>query len=71
MGKVTTCDKFCLLLWKNWVIQLNHKTQFVFELLLPVIFILLVALVRVVVEVEYIEEKQYNEQKIDNLKLFK
>ncbi|XP_032295539.1 phospholipid-transporting ATPase ABCA3 isoform X3 [Drosophila virilis] len=70
MGKVTTCDKFLLLLWKNWVIQLNHKTQFVFELLLPVLFILLVALVRVVVDVENIEEKHYEEQKIDSLQLF-
>ncbi|XP_064556074.1 phospholipid-transporting ATPase ABCA3 isoform X2 [Drosophila montana] len=70
MGKVTTCDKFLLLLWKNWVIQCNHKTQLVFELLLPVFFILLVALVRVVVEVDNIEELHYAQQKIDNLQLF-
>lgn len=36
MGK--QLDKFLLLMWKNWILQIRHPVQTVFEILVPVLF---------------------------------
>ncbi|XP_049855750.1 phospholipid-transporting ATPase ABCA3 isoform X1 [Schistocerca gregaria] len=45
-----TWTKFQLLLWKNWVLQIRHPLQTVLEILIPVIFCLLIVLVRSIVD---------------------
>lgn len=45
-------DKFCLLLWKNWLLQWRHKIQTVVEILAPVFFSGLLVLIRSLVEPE-------------------
>lgn len=44
-------DKFLLLSWKNWIIQLRHPIQTLFEVLVPVLVCALLILVRGLVEV--------------------
>lgn len=39
-------DKFVLLTWKNWLIQLRHPIQTIFEVLVPVVVCALVTLIR-------------------------
>jgi ATP-binding cassette, subfamily A (ABC1), member 3 len=39
-------DKFLLLLWKNWLIQIRHPVQTIFEVLVPVLVCALVVLIR-------------------------
>jgi len=43
-------DKFKLLMWKNWLIQLRHKMQTVVEILVPVAFACLLIYIRSLVE---------------------
>lgn len=45
-------DKFLLLSWKNWIIQLRHPIQTLFEVLVPVLVCALLILIRGLVEVE-------------------
>lgn len=45
-------DKFLLLSYKNWIIQVRHPVQTVFEVLVPVIVCALLILIRGLVEVE-------------------
>ncbi|XP_030379886.1 ATP-binding cassette sub-family A member 3 isoform X2 [Scaptodrosophila lebanonensis] len=71
MAKVSNWDKFVLLLWKNWTLQWNHKWQLIIELLLPVVFSLLLVLVRALVAAEPITtETHYRPLKIDTLELY-
>ena len=49
MGNV---DKFLLLTWKNWLLQWRHKTQTVIEVLAPVLFSILLVLIRSLVDPE-------------------
>lgn len=71
MVRVTSWDKFKLLLWKNWLLQWNQKWQLIIELLLPAIFSLLLVLVRTLVVAEPKGITEYKPQNIDNLDLFK
>ncbi|XP_055842779.1 LOW QUALITY PROTEIN: uncharacterized protein LOC129909731 [Episyrphus balteatus] len=65
-------DKFRLLLWKNWILQWNHKIQLCVELILPAIFSMLLVLVRTLVDIEYSPETRYDQPlPIDNLNLLK
>ena len=53
-------DKFLLLSWKNWIIQLRHPIQTVFEVLVPVIVCALLILIRGLVDInEYTEDIKY------------
>lgn len=53
-------DKFLLLSWKNWIIQLRHPIQTIFEILVPVIVCSLLILIRGLVNVtEYTEDFRY------------
>jgi len=47
MAKLTNWDRFVLLLWKNWILQWNHRVRTVVELVLPFSFIWLIVLMRV------------------------
>ncbi|XP_017869309.1 PREDICTED: ATP-binding cassette sub-family A member 3 [Drosophila arizonae] len=71
MEKVSSWTKFKLLLWKNWVLQWSHKIQLFVELLLPIVFCLLLILVRIAVHVSEEGVSNYKVQRIDSLELFK
>lgn len=43
-------DKFCLLLWKNSLLQWRHKVQTVIEILVPVLFSVILILIRSMVD---------------------
>lgn len=44
-------DKFLLLTWKNWLIQLRHPVQTIFEIVIPVVVIALVVVIRGLVSI--------------------
>lgn len=71
MAKVSSWDKFKLLLWKNWILQWNNKWQLVIELLLPAVFALLLVLVRALVVAKPMDIQDYPPNSIDNLDLYK
>lgn len=50
-------DKFRLVLWKNYLLQLRHKKQMVFEILLPVLLISILLLVRLIDQTNHIPDK--------------
>ncbi|KAJ6635436.1 Phospholipid-transporting ATPase ABCA3 [Pseudolycoriella hygida] len=53
-------DKFLLLSWKNWIIQIRHPIQTIFEVLVPIFICALLILVRGLVEIkEYNEDTRY------------
>lgn len=53
-------DKFLLLSWKNWVIQIRHPVQTVFEVLVPVFVCTLLILIRGLVDItEFPEDFRY------------
>lgn len=52
-------DKFLLLSWKNWVIQIRHPLQTVFEVLIPVLVCALIIVVRGLVEISESPELRY------------
>ncbi|XP_032594289.1 phospholipid-transporting ATPase ABCA3 isoform X2 [Drosophila grimshawi] len=70
MAKVTNWDKFVLLLWKNWLLQWNHKWQLVIELMLPAVFSLLLVLVRTLVVAEPKDITEYKSYDLNTLKVF-
>lgn len=49
-------EKFCLLMWKNWLLQWRHKVQTLFELLMPALFSMLVVMIRSLVEPDVFPE---------------
>jgi ATP-binding cassette subfamily A (ABC1) protein 3 len=53
--KASAWDKFLLLSWKNWIIQLRHPIQTLFEILVPVLVCGLLILIRGLVEVTEFE----------------
>lgn len=53
-------DKFLLLSWKNWIIQIRHPVQTVFEILVPVVVCALLIVIRGLVESsEYTKDFKY------------
>lgn len=52
-------DKFLLLSWKNWVIQIRHPIQTVFEVLIPVLVCTLIIVVRGLVDISESPELRY------------
>lgn len=54
-------DKFLLLSWKNWIIQLRHPIQTAFEVFVPVAVCALLIVIRGLVEVnEFSENFRYH-----------
>jgi ATP-binding cassette, subfamily A (ABC1), member 3 len=47
-----TWDKFRLLLWKNWTVQLRHPCQTAFEIVMPIFVCLMPIIIRYLVKVE-------------------
>lgn len=43
-------DKFRLLLWKNSLLQWRHKTQTIIEIMVPVMFSVILILIRSIVD---------------------
>lgn len=59
-------DKFLLLSWKNWIIQIRHPIQTIFEVLVPVLVCTLVTLIRGYVSViEFDNSTTFSPIKID------
>lgn len=50
MGK--KLDKFLLLMWKNWILQIRHPVQTILEIAAPVLFCALLVLIRSLVDPE-------------------
>jgi ATP-binding cassette, subfamily A (ABC1), member 3 len=66
----TNWDKFRLLMWKNWLLQIRHKVQTLFEILIPVAFSGLLVMIRSWVDpVEYPNDFIYTELRLDNFTL--
>lgn len=57
--RVSAWDKFLLLSWKNWIIQLRHPIQTIFEVAIPVFICALLLLVKALVDVQKFEETRY------------
>ena len=53
-------DKFLLLSWKNWIIQIRHPVQTIFEVLVPVLVCALLILIRGLVDVKVEDVKRYD-----------
>ncbi|XP_037714104.1 ATP-binding cassette sub-family A member 3-like [Drosophila subpulchrella] len=66
MAKLTNWDKFVLLLWKNWILQWNHKIRTVVELVLPLLFTLLIVLMRLNLSNSEESLKVYEEKDVMN-----
>ncbi|CRK89801.1 CLUMA_CG003438, isoform A [Clunio marinus] len=61
-------DKFLLLSWKNWIIQLRHPIQTVFEVLVPVFVCTLLIVIRGLVDVSEVKDDfRYLPLEIDEL----
>ncbi|XP_073830693.1 ATP binding cassette subfamily A member 3 isoform X2 [Musca autumnalis] len=71
MAQIGNWEKFKLLTWKNWLLQWHHKIQFLIEILAPVIFSLLMVLVRTLVVAEPKAVSIYEPLHIDNIDLFR
>lgn len=57
----TAWDKFLLLSWKNWIIQIRHPIQTIFEVLLPILVCALLIVIRGLVEItEYDQATTYD-----------
>lgn len=56
MAAASAWDKFLLLSWKNWIIQLRHPIQTIFEVLVPIFICALLILIRALVKIEEITE---------------
>lgn len=60
--------KLKLVVWKNWLLQRRHKVQTFFELLMPLISVLLVVMLRLVLGVNEMEgNSMYFPVHIDDL----
>lgn len=61
-------NKFLLLSWKNWIIQIRHPIQTIFEILVPIFICTLLILIRGLVEIrEYKEDIRYKPESTTTL----
>lgn len=64
----STWDKFLLLSWKNWIIQIRHPIQTVFEIIVPIIVCALLIVIRGLVKsVEHENDFLYATFPTDNI----
>ncbi|XP_050743794.1 phospholipid-transporting ATPase ABCA1-like [Drosophila biarmipes] len=64
MEGLTNWDKFLLLLWKNWILQWNHRARTVIEVVLPMSFIGIVLLMRANLSTFEHRTKYYKEKDV-------
>lgn len=57
MGK--KLDKFILLMWKNWILQIRHPIQTILEIVAPVLFCVLLVVIRSLIDPEDYEAVTY------------
>lgn len=68
--KISTLNKFWLLMWKNYLLQWRHKTQTLLQILIPVLFIANLVFVRILFEPEtQSNNTTYNAFSIDKIPL--
>lgn len=60
-------DKFLLLLWKNWRLQLRHPIQTFFEILVPVFFCAILVAVRSLAESEVVDVTTFSDFHLDRI----
>ncbi|KAH8378947.1 hypothetical protein KR009_002246, partial [Drosophila setifemur] len=63
-------QKLKILLWKNWILQRNQKLQIIVVLILPVIFLMLIVILRILVQPTEKPELHFKPVSIANLKLY-
>lgn len=65
----TNFDKFRLLMWKNFLLQYRHKIQTVIEIMVPVLFSVILILIRSIVDPDlYPNKTVYNSFDINTLR---
>lgn len=65
---INNWDKFCLLIWKNALLQWRHKTQTIIETLIPVMFSVALIFLRSIVDPDaHPEPKKFEPFKINTL----
>lgn len=55
----TNLDKFRLLMWKNFLLQYRHKIQTVIEIMVPVLFSVILILIRSIVSPDIFQNNTY------------
>ncbi|XP_061399279.1 phospholipid-transporting ATPase ABCA3-like [Musca vetustissima] len=68
--RIGNWEKFKLLTWKNWRLEWHHKIQLLIEILAPVVFALLMVLLRMLVVAKSKDLLTFPPQNIDNINLF-
>ncbi|KAH8286341.1 hypothetical protein KR054_007221, partial [Drosophila jambulina] len=63
-------QKLKLLLWKNWLLQKNQKIQIAVALIIPLVFICLIVILRIIVPPENKQESRYEQVSVEDLLLF-
>ena len=67
-SKTTAWDKFVLLSWKNWLIQIRHPVQTTFEILVPIFVCALLLFIRFYAKVtDYDKPFIYHPEEIKEL----
>ncbi|XP_031638212.1 ATP-binding cassette sub-family A member 3-like, partial [Contarinia nasturtii] len=52
-------DKFCLLMWKNFLLQYRHKIQTIFQIFIPMLFTVNLLFIRILVKPEIEAKNTY------------
>ncbi|KAH8266028.1 hypothetical protein KR038_000972, partial [Drosophila bunnanda] len=63
-------QKLAILLWKNWILQRNQKMQILIALVIPLVFISLLVILRILVLPERMPVSRYPHVFIETLQLF-
>ncbi|XP_017071938.1 phospholipid-transporting ATPase ABCA3 [Drosophila eugracilis] len=63
-------DKLKLLLWKNWILQWNQKIQTICILILPILYLFLILIIRLVVYPDILPEIRYVPESVSDLQLY-
>lgn len=64
-------NKFCLIIWKNWLIKSSHKKEFFYDIWIPLLPCVLFLLLRWSSDPEYRDKKTFDSISIDTLEPLK